>query len=155
MTTRANANQDRSIKVQTVEDARACLHDKGALTDAGDPIDVDALKTALLMLTARKDTANKIKEGLKAIAIGLEEMRAGEVVENMAATVKTAKEMAEQVKELAERIEEGRVVEGRATQSGGEGREERVAKPTASGMNIAQAARGAEHEEVLQRVKSR
>ncbi|KNZ74392.1 hypothetical protein J132_06962 [Termitomyces sp. J132] len=110
--------REQALKIQTKEEARAWLYESRVLDKMGGLINTDMLKAALLMLIARKDVSQDMKEELRAVAIGLDEVRVGEaeklvmetvgkameeyreVLENMVeATVKTVKGMAEQAKE--------------------------------------------------------
>ncbi|KNZ77458.1 hypothetical protein J132_05416 [Termitomyces sp. J132] len=166
-------------KVQTAEGARAWLLENGALASEDKPMSLDGLRKALVTLYTRKDIPQDVKDGMKAIAIGLEEVKVEETgkmvmekvgkamdeyreaLETLAeATVKTITEMAEQTKELVERVEEGQVVDMRREESttkeartgGDEGEEEAPRNHTVS---YAQAARRAEREDVERRAKDR
>ncbi|KAG6867744.1 hypothetical protein C0993_011740, partial [Termitomyces sp. T159_Od127] len=116
--------QLEQLKVQMTDKARAWLKENGALTEINEPIDIDILKETLCMLTTQKDALNKVKEGIRAVLLGMDELKVGEmckgmmetvekameeyweVLEDLAeATVKTVKGMVEQAKEMAEKVE--------------------------------------------------
>lgn len=175
MTTRAGASHDQSAKMPMADEARAWLHDKGALANTKDLIDIGALKATLMLLIGRKETPVEVKEGLKVVAMGLEEVKAAEmgklmldtvgkamgecreVLENMAEAVKMVRKMVEQAKKATGGWEEGQIEESRAERNEREEErgEERRTQLLTMGMNYAQAAQRAKHEEVLQRVKNR
>lgn len=69
-----NANRDQMLKVQMTGEARMWLQDVGALPDASAPITLSTLKAALNVLAAKKDATTNIREGIKAVTLGLEEM---------------------------------------------------------------------------------
>lgn len=119
-TTRRNAACEQARKIQMMEDAKLWLVENSALIEVRDAVNVDILKVALLMLTAKKDTTKEIKDGLWVVFIGIEKVRVGkveklmmekmgkamegykEVLKNLVdVTVTTVKRMAEQAKELA------------------------------------------------------
>ncbi|KAG6894382.1 hypothetical protein C0992_006338 [Termitomyces sp. T32_za158] len=135
----------------------------------------------LAALCTRKDILQEVRDGMKAVSIGMEEARAEEtgrvvmekvgramdeykeVQETLAeATVKTVQEMADQARKIVERVEEGQVMETREERGskargggGGEGSREGRERHDGEAMSYAQAACKAEQEDVMKRANDR
>ena len=65
--------------MQTTEEARAWLHNARVLIEANNPIDVDALKIALHTMMTRNNILCRVKDGIKAVALGMNELRVGKL----------------------------------------------------------------------------
>lgn len=168
--TRASANQE--LKVNSVDSAREWLCGNGYIGAPASSIDAEVLKLALFQMSRRTDITNEVREGVRAVAFGLECMTARETekgvteaveramegykeaLETLAeASVKTIKEMAELVKDRADRdeMEEGQVEEV-------EGRKERRRTggvEGGGGPTYAEAVRRAEQEDMVQRARNK
>ncbi|KAG6895720.1 hypothetical protein C0992_013078 [Termitomyces sp. T32_za158] len=171
--------QTQSTTVNSGEEVKGWMNANRYLDRVNDKVRLDTLKNILLQLLRRPDTPIQVRNSMRAVAFGMEDIKLREaekemaeamgkaakeyreVLENLVETLmKSLKGMANHAKETLERMgdsqtgAEVRMDQGGGVAEGGGGRQEAWAT-AGEGVSYVEVARRVEREDMAQRARFR